>query len=159
MHASRSYPSVSITAAQMRAARALLGWSTRELASRCGVSQSAISRAERVNDTPHMQTRNLNAIRATLEKHGIGFCPPTGYGFYRVQNEICPINVSRLPAHRNMLRCRTTSVGFGVKRIFSELRSRTGFMVSTRPDLHADPNDQLQPWPSEQLGTDPVHIA
>lgn len=78
MHTNRSYPTASITAAQLRAARAFLGWSARELASRCGVSESAISRAERVNGKPRMQARNLNAIRATLEKHGIEFLAANG---------------------------------------------------------------------------------
>jgi transcriptional regulator with XRE-family HTH domain len=68
----------TITAAQLRAARALLGWSARELASRCGVSLSAISRAEKVEGTPHMQMRNLDAIRITFEKNGIEFLNGNG---------------------------------------------------------------------------------
>jgi transcriptional regulator with XRE-family HTH domain len=62
-----------ISGAQLRAARALLRWSVRELSARCRVSQSAISRGEKVDDTPPMQPRNLNAIRRTLEEHGVEF--------------------------------------------------------------------------------------
>jgi transcriptional regulator with XRE-family HTH domain len=78
MPANRPNLKAPMTAAQLRAARALLGWSARELASRCGVSHSAISRAERVSDTPQLQARSLNAIRATLEKHGIEFLATNG---------------------------------------------------------------------------------
>ena len=62
-----------ISGAQLRAARALLKWSVRELSDQCGVSESAISRGEQVNGTPPMQARNLNAIRQVFEEHGIEF--------------------------------------------------------------------------------------
>jgi hypothetical protein len=62
-----------ISGAQVRASRALLKWSVRELSARCRVSHSAISRCEKVDDTPPMQERNLNAIKRTLEEHGIDF--------------------------------------------------------------------------------------
>ena len=62
-----------ISGAQLRAARALLKWSVRELSDRCRVSRSAISRSERVDGTLAMQMRNLNAIRRTFEEHGIEF--------------------------------------------------------------------------------------
>ncbi len=62
-----------ISGAQLRAARALLKWSVRELADQCRVSQSAITRGEQVNGTPPMQVRNLNAIRRVLEDHGVEF--------------------------------------------------------------------------------------
>ena len=63
----------SISGAQLRAARALLKWSVRELSDRCGVSRSAISRSEKVDGTLAMQLRNLNAIRRTFEDHGVEF--------------------------------------------------------------------------------------
>jgi transcriptional regulator with XRE-family HTH domain len=62
-----------ISGAQLRAARALLKWSVRDLSYRCRVSRSAISRGERVDGTLAMQVRNLNAIRRTFEEHGIEF--------------------------------------------------------------------------------------
>jgi len=52
-----------ISGAQLRASRALLKWSARELSHQSGVSESAILRGEQVNGTPPMQPRNLNAIR------------------------------------------------------------------------------------------------
>lgn len=78
MHNHRSYPKATITAPQLRAARALLDWSVRELARRCGVSNSAISRAERVSGDPHMQARNVDAIRRALEESGIEFLAGNG---------------------------------------------------------------------------------
>ena len=62
-----------ISGAQIRAARALLKWSVRQLSQQCGVSQSAISRSERVDGPPPMQVRNLTTIRRIFEEHGIEF--------------------------------------------------------------------------------------
>ena len=63
----------SISGPQLRAARALLKWSVRELSTRCGVSQSAIARSEKVDGTPTTQVRNLAAIRRVFEEQGIEF--------------------------------------------------------------------------------------
>ena len=63
----------SITGAQLRAARALLKWSVRELSARCSVSRSAIARGEKVDGTPTTQVRNLVAIRRVFEEHRIEF--------------------------------------------------------------------------------------
>lgn len=65
-----------LTGAQIRAARALLKWSGQELAERCGVSYPAIQRAERTDDMPNMQVRNLAAIKAALESGGVIFLDP-----------------------------------------------------------------------------------
>jgi hypothetical protein len=62
-----------ISGAQIRAARALLKWSVRQLSQHCRVSQSAISRSERVDGPPPMQVRNLTTIRRVFEEHGIEF--------------------------------------------------------------------------------------
>lgn len=62
-----------LTGSQIRAARALLKWSGQDLAERCGVSYPAIQRAERVDDMPNMQTKNLLAIKAALEAGGCQF--------------------------------------------------------------------------------------
>jgi DNA-binding transcriptional regulator YiaG len=67
-----------ITSAQIRAARSFLGWSVRELSQRSGVSESAISRAERSEGIPGMQARNLKAVRTAFEIHGIEFLDQTG---------------------------------------------------------------------------------
>lgn len=73
----RAVPAVDfaamLTGAQIRAARALLKWSGRDLADRCGVSYPALQRAEAVDDMPNMQTRNLAAIKAALEAGGVVF--------------------------------------------------------------------------------------
>jgi transcriptional regulator with XRE-family HTH domain len=67
-----------MTGAQLRAGRALLNWSVRELAVRSGVSQSAISRAEKSNGLLSMHVRTCNAIQRTFEEHGIKFLGKNG---------------------------------------------------------------------------------
>src|SRR6267378_2893895 len=62
-----------LASAQIRAARALLNWSMRQLSERSGVSQSAISRAERAKGCPTMHEQGLSAIKATLERFGVEF--------------------------------------------------------------------------------------
>ena len=62
-----------ISGAQLRAARALLKWSVRDLSAQCRVSPSAITRGEKVDGAPPMQVRNLDAIRRTFEEYGIEF--------------------------------------------------------------------------------------
>lgn len=74
MHAAKP----AITGAQIRAARAFLRWSVRDLSQRCGVSESAIARAEKVDAVPGMRGRNLDAVRAAFEIHGIEFLDNTG---------------------------------------------------------------------------------
>ena len=58
----------NIMSAQIRAARALLNWSARELSERSGVSQSSIHRAERAKAHPSMHEQSLAAIKAALER-------------------------------------------------------------------------------------------
>ena len=58
---------------QIRAARALLGWSAAELAARAGISYPTVQRAEAVNGIPGMRTPNLAAIQRALEAGGIVF--------------------------------------------------------------------------------------
>jgi len=70
-----------ITSAQIRAARGFLDWSVRELSQRCGVSESAISRAERNDGVPGMQARNLKAVRTAFEIGGIEFLDQIGLRF------------------------------------------------------------------------------
>lgn len=60
-----------ITARQIRAARALLGWSQQELADKAIVSLNAVVRIEREKVDPRAST--LNAIESTLKKAGIEF--------------------------------------------------------------------------------------
>jgi transcriptional regulator with XRE-family HTH domain len=56
-----------ITGAQIRMARAALGWTVAELARRSGVSASSIQRAESADGVPTMQSTNLFRVQRTLE--------------------------------------------------------------------------------------------
>ena len=62
-----------LTGSQIRAACALIKLSLRELADASGVSFAAVQRAAAVDDMPNMHTKNLAAIKAALEKHGVVF--------------------------------------------------------------------------------------
>lgn len=65
-----------ITGPQIRAARALLGWSMKTLAEKADVSPITIQRAETAPDVPNMKTQNLAAIQRTLEGAGVRFLAP-----------------------------------------------------------------------------------
>ena len=65
--------SAILTGSQIRAARALLKWSGKELSERSGVSYPALQRAEVVDEMPNMQTKNLLAIKSALEAGGCVF--------------------------------------------------------------------------------------
>lgn len=69
-----------ITGSQIRAARALLKWSGQELAARSRLSYPTVQRAEQPDDMPNMQSRNLLAIKATLEAAGCVFLDGTYSG-------------------------------------------------------------------------------
>ena len=62
-----------ITGAQIRCARAALGWSITELAKRTAISARTILRMEAVNRVPSSTPANLNAIKSALEAGGIEF--------------------------------------------------------------------------------------
>ena len=85
-----SYSKPPISGAQIRAARALLKWSVRELSDQCRISKSAITRGERVNGTPSMQARNLNTIRQVFEEHGIEFLGLDGVRLLAQSPELLP---------------------------------------------------------------------
>lgn len=68
------------TRAQMRAARALLGWSQADLAERSGVSLPTIKRLE-PGETPLAgQHQTIDAIRRALEMAGVIFVSENGEG-------------------------------------------------------------------------------
>ena len=71
---------MSITGAQIRAARGLVRWSAAELASKSVVGFSTVRRAEAVDDTPPVTRANLEAIRRALEIAGVEFIPENGGG-------------------------------------------------------------------------------
>lgn len=62
-----------ITARQVRAARALLGWSQQELADRAIVSANAVMRLERGIVDSRVST--LSAVQRALSRGGVEFIP------------------------------------------------------------------------------------
>lgn len=64
-----------ISAQQVRAARALLGWSQQTLADRAIVSVNAINRLER--GAANTKASTLSAVERALRKAGVEFLAPT----------------------------------------------------------------------------------
>jgi hypothetical protein len=62
-----------ISRTQVRAARAILGWSVRDLAMRAFVGIAAVNLIEGSDVLPSENSRQLAAVRATLEAAGIEF--------------------------------------------------------------------------------------
>jgi transcriptional regulator with XRE-family HTH domain len=62
-----------ITGPQIRAARALLGWSGADLARRAGISYPTVQRAETATGIPGMRLYNLIALQRALEAGGVIF--------------------------------------------------------------------------------------
>ncbi|MDH3233424.1 MAG: helix-turn-helix domain-containing protein [Alphaproteobacteria bacterium] len=69
-----------IVADQIRAARALLRWSARELAEKSGVSLPTIQRMEAATGVPSAMARSIVAITSALESAGIEFIDENGGG-------------------------------------------------------------------------------
>jgi transcriptional regulator with XRE-family HTH domain len=65
--------------AQLRAARALIGWSQKDLAEAFGVSTMTIKRAEG-SGKPPAPHETLAALRAILEAEGVVFIDRNGGG-------------------------------------------------------------------------------
>lgn len=65
---------VMITPAQIRAARALIGWKQTDLASASGVSEMSIKNIERGVTDPRAST--LTAIQKAMENAGVLFLEP-----------------------------------------------------------------------------------
>lgn len=62
-----------ISVAQIKAGRAMLGWSATELALQAGVGQATVKRYELQEGIPQATTKILLAIKSALEKEGIEF--------------------------------------------------------------------------------------
>jgi len=62
-----------IVSAQIRAARALLRWSAKELALNSGVGTATLKRYEVSEGVPNANVKTLTAIKVALEKAGIEF--------------------------------------------------------------------------------------
>ena len=69
-----------ITSQQMRAARALVGWSQRALAEASGVSVPTIKRMEGSNGPIRGITENVWKLQAALEAAGVVFIDEDGGG-------------------------------------------------------------------------------
>lgn len=69
---------LTISAAQTRGARGLLGWSQSELAERAGVARATVADFERGARTPI--DNNLKALRNAFEEAGIEFTFKDGNG-------------------------------------------------------------------------------
>jgi transcriptional regulator with XRE-family HTH domain len=61
---------------QIRAARALLRLTLKDLAAASGVSVATIVRVEAEDGPPRATTANLNALRLALEAAGVAFIDP-----------------------------------------------------------------------------------
>jgi len=62
-----------VSSSQIKAARAMLGWSAIELANRSGIGSASIKRYEVQDGVPVANTKNLMSIRNALEEAGIEF--------------------------------------------------------------------------------------
>lgn len=69
-----------ISGRQIKAARALLAWSQRDLAKASGVSEPTIAHLESVDGEPGGRADTGEKVRAALEKAGIGFIGENGDG-------------------------------------------------------------------------------
>jgi transcriptional regulator with XRE-family HTH domain len=63
---------------QLRAARALIGWTREDLATAAGATERNLARIESAEITP--RPRTVAAIRAALEAAGVEFIPENGGG-------------------------------------------------------------------------------
>ena len=62
-----------ISIAQIKAARAMLGWSTQVLADTAGVSVATVTKYDQQTGIPRANARVLNAIMLALSNAGITF--------------------------------------------------------------------------------------
>lgn len=69
-----------LTSDQIRAARALVRWSARELAEAAKVSLPTIQRMEGVSGVPNAMASTMDAVQRALEGQGVVFIEPNGLG-------------------------------------------------------------------------------
>jgi predicted transcriptional regulator len=69
-----------VTIRQIKAARALLGWSQADLAKGSGVSEPTIARLEAIEGAVGGRQGTAEKIRAALEKAGVEFIDENGGG-------------------------------------------------------------------------------
>ena len=66
---------LTLTGAQIRAGRALVRWTTGQLARKAGVGIATVTRAEADDGAPPMTGRHLAAIGYALSEAGVVFVP------------------------------------------------------------------------------------
>ena len=71
---------LKVSIRQVKAARALLGWSQADLARAAGVSEPTLKRLESVNGPIGGRDRTVDAICTSLEQAGIEFIAENGGG-------------------------------------------------------------------------------
>lgn len=64
---------LELTSVQLKAARAVLGWSVAELAERTGIGTATINRYEAAKGVPKSRKGHLQTLRALFEAEGIRF--------------------------------------------------------------------------------------
>lgn len=64
-----------LTSDQIRAGRAFVRWSARELAEKAGLSLPTIQRLETADGVPNTSVQTMTAVQTTLEAAGIIFIP------------------------------------------------------------------------------------
>ncbi len=77
MSSLEQFPLIS---AQLRAARALVGWTADDLAKNAGVGISTVRRAETAEGPLGINPANEAVIRIALERAGVIFVPENGEG-------------------------------------------------------------------------------
>ena len=78
-----------ITSGQIKAGRALIGWTARDLAAKAEIGFSTLIRLESEEGVPSSNVRTLEAIKKAFEEAGIEFIgtPESGAGVrWRVKN-------------------------------------------------------------------------
>ncbi len=74
----RAFDPSQLTAAQLRAARALLNWSAVDLAQAAKVGVATVRRAEPHEGCVRMRTASVERVVATLQNAGVLFIPASG---------------------------------------------------------------------------------
>ncbi len=73
IHRPHYKPMAMITGKQIRAARALLGWTIHRLSDECGIHYATLSKAEQIDDVPNVRATTLVAVKKALETGGVVF--------------------------------------------------------------------------------------
>jgi hypothetical protein len=72
---------ITITGAQIRAARALLGWTAVDLAGEAMLGVATIRRAEAIDGPVQMTAANLHSVVTAFQRASVDFIAEEGKGF------------------------------------------------------------------------------